>query len=471
MANTILLGNGETLKVNGKEVFEEVLLGSVKQVDVEKRKMTMIGTNETVDRDGDIVLTNGGKLDNYRKNPVYLWAHDYHSVPLARAEKIIKRRDPIRMEFHLIYPSKGLHPFADMILDLYGENMINASSIGFIPNQWEPIEQEGERKPNARNFWNPRKYTDWELLELSGCAVPANPDALQNALKAKAFMGMPIAEVQKLLQGKVGLPMPPKVDDIMGELQLKMADFIDETKPVMIQVPKEFCTVEEEEEKKEDSCDQWDGKVEELEVPPFEKDLEILSEDVLKPFPSEHSCRLEEPGQFERFARKNCYKKHAGKCIDFIFGYPKDGGGKLQAMRYPKDIWTAGAAKSHCASHKGSFEAAKDAEPEGEKTVYVIKAIDVEDFVKFISDKIDLLREEIKTQKPTGTDLAVEPMDQGSKGGKQGLSASEAILGEAFTQGKVRTEPTPTPSQPQYDYRGVMSALKDLKDALKLKGD
>ena len=79
------------------------------------------------------------------------------------------------------------------------------------------------------------------------------------------------------------------------------------------------------------------------------------------PFPQEHSCRLEDPGQYDRFARKNCYQKHEGKCIDFIFGV-EEGTSEVQAMRYNKDVWTEEAAKNHCKDHKGSFEAAKKSE-------------------------------------------------------------------------------------------------------------
>ena len=37
-----------------------------------------------------------------------------------------------------------------------------------------------------------------------------------------------------------------------------------------------------------------------------------------------------------------------------------------QAYRYPKDIWTASSAKTHCSDHDGKFEAAaKEMEKEG----------------------------------------------------------------------------------------------------------
>ncbi len=470
MANLLLLSDGSVLKVNGKEVFEAIYSGVIKQVDVPNRKMQMVGTDETVDREGDIVATNGGKLENYRKNPVFLWAHNYSSVPLARAEKIVKKRDPVRMEFHLIYPTKGLHPFADMILELYGESIINASSIGFIPNKWEPLGEEDEkREPNTLHYWNPRKYLDWELLELSGCPVPCNPNALQNALASKSFLNMPFAEVQKWLQGKSVPPKPDKTDDIMGELQLKVADFVDEVKPVMVQVPKTLCAVEEEKEE----CMNWAKDETGQDVQFEEKDF-ITKEEALKPYPNEHACRLANPDDFDKFARKNCYIKHDDKCIDCIFGI-KDAKSKMQAMRYPKASWTVSAAKSHCKSHEGSFEAAKEMELEEEKdSFFAIKEVleglskQFLEFMKEIKDQNIQVLEAVKSLKPAVADPAL-PIDQSHNGGEEEKTASGTILEQAFEQskGKPGLPPSPLPPQLQYDQlKGVTEATKDLKNVI-----
>jgi HK97 family phage prohead protease len=77
------------------------------------------------------------------------------------------------------------------------------------------------------------------------------------------------------------------------------------------------------------------------------------------PYPNEHSCRLEDPGQFDRFARKNCEEKHEGKCIDVIYGV-KEGVSKIQALRYNKDTWAEGDARDHCKGRGGSFEPAEE---------------------------------------------------------------------------------------------------------------
>ena len=79
------------------------------------------------------------------------------------------------------------------------------------------------------------------------------------------------------------------------------------------------------------------------------------------PYENEHSCRLKPPN-YKNYARKNCYKKHDGKCIDFVFGIIGPDESELQSMRYPIDAWSESDAKDHCKEHEGTFEAAKEEE-------------------------------------------------------------------------------------------------------------
>jgi hypothetical protein len=64
------------------------------------------------------------------------------------------------------------------------------------------------------------------------------------------------------------------------------------------------------------------------------------------PFANEHACRLKSPAGFDNFRRQNNWQDHEGKRIDAIFGI-KDRSSTLQAMRYPKDVWTARSARLH----------------------------------------------------------------------------------------------------------------------------
>jgi len=233
MAKLLLDPDGSSIKYEGKEIYSCDYMGSIKAVDIEKRKLVMVGTDESVDRDGDIIRLSGWRMENYRKNPVFLWAHNYGSVPLARAERVIKRQNPSRMEFQLVFPTKTIYPFADMILELYGEKIINTSSVGFIPSKWEShSDEEKEKNPYGR------VYTSQELLELSGCAVPSNPNALQNALKGKNF-GFKQDELLGYLSGATLIPRPENEDDVLDEIEKSETEIVDET-TIQVQVTEQL---------------------------------------------------------------------------------------------------------------------------------------------------------------------------------------------------------------------------------------
>jgi hypothetical protein len=77
------------------------------------------------------------------------------------------------------------------------------------------------------------------------------------------------------------------------------------------------------------------------------------------PYPNEHACRIKQPKEGADFRRTNGAREHSGKKYDVI--YQRVGEAMTeQAYRYPKGSWSAGEARTHCTSHNGSFESAKD---------------------------------------------------------------------------------------------------------------
>ena len=130
-------------------------------------------TTETQDRDGEVVKAEGGLFDNYVKNPVVLWAHDYQSLPVGKSISIMKKGKNTVSEVE--FPTKEEYEYADTVYKLCKAGYLNTVSIGFIPIEVE--KGKGEKEPS-------RIYTKWELLEFSIVPVPSNPDALVTARDA-----------------------------------------------------------------------------------------------------------------------------------------------------------------------------------------------------------------------------------------------------------------------------------------------
>jgi HK97 family phage prohead protease len=124
----------------------------------------------TIDRDrfGDTVQPGGMKNQNYRRNPVVLWAHNYTIPPIAKSlwEKPDGKGVRMKMQF-------DVRDEAMEVYRLYKEGYLNAFSIGFLPIEYEQV-FEGK---SFTGF----NFTEWELIENSAVPVPANPAALQDA--------------------------------------------------------------------------------------------------------------------------------------------------------------------------------------------------------------------------------------------------------------------------------------------------
>lgn len=79
----------------------------------------------------------------------------------------------------------------------------------------------------------------------------------------------------------------------------------------------------------------------------MESDRELTMDEALemeRPYPNEHAARLRDPGQYDRFRRRN---DAGGKGVDFIFGIKEgEDGAELQAIRFKLSEFTAAEARA-----------------------------------------------------------------------------------------------------------------------------
>jgi hypothetical protein len=304
-----------------KDLFKGENL-AIEDIDDKKSTILFVVSDETVDRVGERMIASGCNLENYNKTgkPV-LWCHNRKedNPPIGRGiwAKLIDNKIKVLTEF---YADKGnaWSDFAKLIFEMYRDDWMQCVSIGFIPNKRrEPTEEEIKLFPTLQLITE-----TWEMLEHSPVPIGANPNATQ----------------EKIIQEKL----------------LEVREAMEDKRIIIPSVCLEDFGFKEEEKSMIEST--------EIEIDEIE----------IKPYPNEHSCRLNLPDKYDRFARKNCEQKHEGKCIDVIYGV-KDNKSEIQALRYSTDIWTASAARSHCKSREGSFEAASGKEIDFEKiSVYDI---------------------------------------------------------------------------------------------------
>jgi HK97 family phage prohead protease len=163
-------GHTEELAI-GEKVAASVQV-SVKAVDKENNKLTMVASTQDVDRHGDTVVQEGWDLKPFKKNPVILNSHNYNDATevIARAENVRiegkGKRAKLVMDWVFAVDE---NPKAKVIFDLYAGKFLHASSVGFM------VLEFAEDKDGNKDWWTIEKA---ELLEVSAVSVPANAMAL-----------------------------------------------------------------------------------------------------------------------------------------------------------------------------------------------------------------------------------------------------------------------------------------------------
>lgn len=141
--------------------------GYAKSIDAEKKQITAYVSTFEWDRTDERFAQGAWKLEDYLKNPVMLWAHDYKRPPIGKAVSITPDEKGL-----LAVAQFADDEFSQQIFDLFKGGFLNAFSVGFNPSpgkfKVEPI--NSERKGLV--------YLEADLLEFSAVPVPANPGAV-----------------------------------------------------------------------------------------------------------------------------------------------------------------------------------------------------------------------------------------------------------------------------------------------------
>ena len=164
------------------------------------RRLIITAAVGSEDRKGDLIDPKGWELEGYRRNPVFLWAHDRSMPPIGRASRVWIEGDELKalVEF-------APTAFAMEIADLYARGFMRGVSVGFIPLETEMREASNGR----RGYW----YTSHELLEISAVPVPMHSSAL-----ASGGADREVRDVGEFLEMREGMRRLWRAVSGMGEL-------------------------------------------------------------------------------------------------------------------------------------------------------------------------------------------------------------------------------------------------------------
>lgn len=149
-----------------------------------------VASDETLDRYDEVIAAEGWRLENYQRNPVFQNSHKYGDIAFTLGRALVTEVRGAAL-FQRVLFAVAENPVAKLAYDLYRGKFLNAVSVGFVPIRWE----DGNGLDEFR-----RQYLEQELLEVSAVSIPANPNALQLALKAGAVEAGDLRELASWLK-------------------------------------------------------------------------------------------------------------------------------------------------------------------------------------------------------------------------------------------------------------------------------
>lgn len=268
---------------------------------VEDGTYEFVMSEETVDRDGEIIEIDGWELKEYKDNSILLFGHRHDIPGIGKVGRVVKEINDGKKQLvakKVRFASPGIYELADVVHGLVDDEIVKATSVGFQPLERIYPTEEDNKKEKVKPVRVRTKRSS--LYELSIVNVGAHPAAL----RIKSAIDKATLEYR----GK-------DIDSVQARF------FADQK----------------------------------------EIDYEIINEEEIseKPYPNEHACRLVEPVDGAPTRRKNGEQEHEGKKYDVIY-QKQDDKWVQQAYRYPKKTWSASQARSHCKAHEGKFEAASE---------------------------------------------------------------------------------------------------------------
>lgn len=185
-------------------------------------RYTFTASTDSVDRESDVIDPRGWALDDFKRNPVILWAHDHTRPPIGKATSVGVTGNKLKVE--IVFTPESANPEGARVRELVDAGFLKAVSVGFRPLKYTfNAERQGY------------DFAEQELLEVSVVPVPANPEALVAAgLKgttAKWFktetetfdVEMSEAEVKELINKTIRKQTGEIVETDMTEDELKRA--------------------------------------------------------------------------------------------------------------------------------------------------------------------------------------------------------------------------------------------------------
>lgn len=132
---------------------------------VKDRMVTFLASDESVDRDKDIIMADGWITKNFMKSGAIIYGHDPRDK-LPVAKPIETKIENNQLLITAKFADEGTSDFTDAVYSLVKQGILRGVSVGF----------QALEKPEQNEFGGVT-FTKQELLELSLTPIPSNANA------------------------------------------------------------------------------------------------------------------------------------------------------------------------------------------------------------------------------------------------------------------------------------------------------
>ena len=153
----------------------------LESIDEEARTATFVMSDATRDHVGDRLLPDGARVDNFMRNPQFLWMHDQDNPGIGKWLRVWVEKGQLKGTAYFTpaeidEPGDPSKSFAERCWSLVKAGMLSAVSVFFAP---------------LDAIWNGDGFDvlQWELLECSLVTVGMNPNALLDGKSVASLLG------------------------------------------------------------------------------------------------------------------------------------------------------------------------------------------------------------------------------------------------------------------------------------------
>jgi phage head maturation protease len=221
---------------------------------LENGHFEVVASTGDIDRMGDIINPNGWYLENWFRNPVFLWAHDHSLPPIAKGTGKMAWVENNTLRAEGIFAPTEMGQQARTLVE---NEFLNTVSVGFYPLVED--KEKGNFKIGEKSYrraydseiekaLNDREkgiypedgffFEKQELLEVSWVNVPALPQALVTARKMNLSLMVKALESLNDSEEKAGRVLSEKnrklIKNCIGQMNeaiVALTELHDATEP------------------------------------------------------------------------------------------------------------------------------------------------------------------------------------------------------------------------------------------------